>query len=82
MASKALQIDEIVNSCCVFLYLNIDPSNCIGVERLAKQLGCVTLAREAQKVTTRIEQKKYSFLKISILKALKRTNFFVEKYNA
>lgn len=51
MASKALQIDDVVNACCVFLYLNIDPSNCIGVEKLAKQLGCVSLARKAQKVT-------------------------------
>lgn len=53
-ASKVLMIEEVVNSCCVFLYKNIDPSNCIGVERLAKQLGCVTLARKAQKVKTKL----------------------------
>lgn len=48
MASKLLQVDDIVNACCVFLYLNMDSSNCIGIKLLAKQLGCVSLYKKAE----------------------------------
>lgn len=45
VASKMLQIEEIVNACCIYLYLNMDASNCIGFEDFAKTYGCVSLSK-------------------------------------
>jgi hypothetical protein len=45
VASKMLQIEDVVNACCVYLYLNMDASNCIGVEDFAKTYGCVALSK-------------------------------------
>ena len=44
IASKMLQIEHIVNACCIFLELNMEPSNCIGIEEFAKTYGCIILA--------------------------------------
>ena len=44
-AAKFLQIEEVVNACCVFLHLNIDSNNCIGIEEFAMQYGCVDLMK-------------------------------------
>ncbi len=44
-AAKLLQIDDIVNSCSVFLMLNMNASNCIGFEEFASRYGCVQLKK-------------------------------------
>lgn len=45
VAAKILQIEEIVNSCAVYLCMNIDSSNCFAIEDFAKSYGCVELAK-------------------------------------
>lgn len=45
VASKMLQIEDIVVACCAYLYLNMDASNCIGFEGFANTYGCSTLAK-------------------------------------
>ena len=44
-ASKMLQIEEIVNACCIYLFVNMDSSNCIGIYDFAQTYGCATLAK-------------------------------------
>jgi len=51
-ASKMLQVDDIVNACCIYLHLNIDTNNCIGIDQFARQFGCLDLAKCAQKFIT------------------------------
>lgn len=45
VASKMLQVEDIVNACCVFMYLNMDATNCIGIEDFSKTYGCVNLSK-------------------------------------
>jgi hypothetical protein len=44
IASKILQVSELENACCMFLYLNIDTTNCIGFHFFARDNGCMLLA--------------------------------------
>jgi kelch-like protein 19 len=48
-AAKMLQIEDIVNACCVFLIKYMDASNCIGIEEFGKTYGCLKLVQKAQK---------------------------------
>ena len=43
IAAKMLQMEQIVNACCVFLELNFEPGNCLGIEEFAKTYGCLDL---------------------------------------
>jgi hypothetical protein len=45
VSAKILQIDDVVNSCCIFLNLNMDATNCIGIEDFAGSMGCMHLAK-------------------------------------
>jgi hypothetical protein len=54
-AAKFLQIEDIVNACCMFLSFNMDSTNCIGIEEFASNYGCVDLT-------------KYIIIKIIIIK--------------
>lgn len=48
-AAQILQIDDIVNACCIFLDHNLDSSNCIGIEEFADRYGCVDLMNKARR---------------------------------
>ncbi len=45
VSAKILQIEDVVNSCCIFLNLNMDATNCIGIEEFAGSMGCQALAK-------------------------------------
>jgi hypothetical protein len=45
MASKILQVSGLDQACCMFLYLNLDSTNCIGVELFSRDCGCVILSK-------------------------------------
>lgn len=44
-AAILLQIEDVVNACCVYLSQNMDSNNCIGIEEFAREYGCVHLAK-------------------------------------
>ncbi len=44
-AAQLLQVDDIVNACCLFLFYNMNSSNCIGIEEFATLYGCVDLMK-------------------------------------
>jgi hypothetical protein len=44
-AASQLQIEDVVNACCVYLSQNIDANNCIGIEEFAREYGCINLAK-------------------------------------
>ena len=43
--SKMLQIEDIVNACCIYLYVHMDSANCIGIYDFAQTYGCANLAK-------------------------------------
>jgi kelch-like protein 19 len=45
VASKILQINDLDNVCGMFLFLNLDVSNCIGIDLFAKEYGCIWLSK-------------------------------------
>ena len=45
VASKMLQIEEIVNACCIYLSVHMDSANCIGIYDFAQTYGCANLAK-------------------------------------
>lgn len=47
-AASLLQIEDLVNACCIYLSQNMDSNNCIGIEAFAREYGCVNLAKYAQ----------------------------------
>lgn len=44
-----LQYEAIVDACCKFLKSQLDPSNCLGIEKFAQMHSCHRLADEAYK---------------------------------
>lgn len=46
--AKMFQAEEVVKACCTYLYLNLDPNNCIGIGEFATRIGCYDLAKKAQ----------------------------------
>ncbi len=44
-AAQLLQCDDIVNACCLFLFYNMNSSNCIGIKEFASLYGCVDLMK-------------------------------------
>lgn len=48
-AAILLQIEDVVNACCIYLSQNMDSNNCIGIEGFAREYGCTNLAKFAQR---------------------------------
>jgi hypothetical protein len=44
-AAILLQIEDVVNACCIYLSQNMDSNNCIGIEQFAVEYGCIHLAK-------------------------------------
>lgn len=44
-AAQILQVDDVVQACCIFLDHNMDSNNCIGIEEFATTYGCVGLIK-------------------------------------
>lgn len=44
-AAQILQVDDVVQACCIFLEHNMDANNCIGIEEFATRYGCVELTK-------------------------------------
>ncbi len=44
-AAILLQIEDVVNACCIYLSQNMDSNNCIGIEQFAREYGCIHLAK-------------------------------------
>uniref|UniRef100_A0A3Q3GS94 Kelch-like ECH-associated protein 1b n=1 Tax=Kryptolebias marmoratus TaxID=37003 RepID=A0A3Q3GS94_KRYMA len=42
------QIDSVVKACCDFLVQQLDPSNAIGIDSFAEQIGCTELHQKAR----------------------------------
>ncbi|XP_071181603.1 kelch-like protein 21 isoform X1 [Mytilus galloprovincialis] len=49
VAGSMLQYEAIVDSCCKFLKCQLDPYNCLGIEKFAQMHSCHRLEEEAYK---------------------------------
>ncbi len=47
--SRFLQIENIVEACCIYLENNLNPNNCLSIEHLAEVYGCTKLHNLASK---------------------------------
>ncbi len=47
-SAKLLHIDDIANACSLYLYLNMDASNVLGIHELAETYACAKLLEQTQ----------------------------------
>ena len=49
--ANLLQIDDVKEECCEFLFKQLDPSNCLGIRAFADIHVCVDLVMSADSYT-------------------------------
>jgi hypothetical protein len=45
MACKMLQVSDLDQACCMFLFMNLDSKNCLGIEIFSRECGCIMLSK-------------------------------------